>query len=205
MHVDGVEQGEQLVGGRSGTRGRRRPVASAARQLSAGRPWTRLAAAGLAGHVFFELGAGVGMPLASVVGPAPAAGLWTAATAWVERSAGAPGRDTPLAVTNGLGLAAVVAHLTGWPRRRTRLGLPWLIECEGLGADLMPWYNAILYAGGVAAAIAVTTENRTAPRWAGLAPLALVPVLIRVQHTEHRRLVHIARRRPRRWNRRLAA
>jgi hypothetical protein len=203
MH-DEARPGEYRLGGRPRVSTARRPPEAGPRKRP-GRPWTRLAAAGLAGHVVFELTAGVGMPLASVVGPAPAAALWALATAGVQRAAGQRGRDTALAVTNGVGLAAVVAHLTGWPRRWTRVGLPWLTECEGLGPDLMGWYNSIVYAGGVAAVVALAVENRNAPRWAGLAPLALVPLLIRVQHAEHRRLVRIARRRPGWWNRRLVA
>jgi hypothetical protein len=169
-----------------------------------GRPWTRLASAALAGHVFFELGAGVGMPFASVLGPVPAAACWATATGAVQKIAGSPSRDTALAVVNGTGLAAVVGHLAGWPRRRTRLGLPWLTDCEGLGPQLMRWYNPIIYTGGVAAAAALLSENRAAPRWAGLAPLLLVPALVRVQHVEHERLRRLALRRPGWWNRRLA-
>jgi hypothetical protein len=167
------------------------------------RPWTRLAGAAMAGHVFFELGAGVGMPFASVVGPAPAAAGWTAGTIALQRAAGSPRHDTALAVVNGLSVAAAAAHLAGWPRRRTRLGLPWLTECEGLGSELMRWYNPIVWTGGVAAAVGVLAENRAAPRWAGLLPLALVPALIRVQHGEHERLRRLAARRPGWWNRRL--
>jgi hypothetical protein len=106
-------------------------------------------------------------------------------------------------VVNGAGLAAAVAHLAGWPRRRTRLGLPWLTDCEGLGPELMRWYNPIVYAGGVAAAAALVRENRAAPRWARLVPLLLVPALVRVQHVEHQRLRRLAVRRPGWWNRRL--
>jgi len=157
----------------------------------------------MAGHVFFELGAGVGMPFASVLGPIPAAGCWAAGAVAVQRSAGSSSRDTVLAAVNGTSLAAAVAHLAGWPRRRTLLGLPWLTDCEGLGADLMRWYNPIVYAGGVAAAVALLTESRAAPRWAGPAPLLLVPLLIRVQHAEHERLRRLAVRRPGWWNRRL--
>jgi hypothetical protein len=167
------------------------------------RPWTRLAGAAMAGHVFFELGAGVGMPFASVVGPAPAAAVWTAGTIALQRAAGSRRHDTALAVANGLSVAAAAAHLAGWPRRRTRLGLPWLTECEGLGPELMRWYNPIVWTGGVAAAVGVLAENRAAPRWAGLLPLALVPALIRVQHAEHQRLRGLAVRRPGWWNRRL--
>ncbi len=74
---------------------------------------TRLATAGLAGHVFFELAAGVGMPLASVLGPMPAAGLWAVTTAGVWRAAASrpASSDATLALWNGLGLAAVLAHL----------------------------------------------------------------------------------------------
>src|SRR3954447_22116074 len=58
-----------------------------------GRPWTRLASTALAGHVFFELGAGVGMPFASVLGPVPAAACWAAGTLQVQRAARSPGLD----------------------------------------------------------------------------------------------------------------
>jgi hypothetical protein len=168
-----------------------------------GRPWSRLASVALAGHVFFELAAGVGMPAASVIGPVPAAALWVAATTAVQRAAGSARASTGLAVVNGVGLAAVVAHLAGWPHRRTRLGLPWLTECEGLGPDLMRWYNPIVYLGGTSALVALVRENRSAPRWVGLLPLALIPLLVRAQHAEHERLRRLAARSPGWWNRRL--
>ena len=167
------------------------------------RPWTRLASVGLAGHVYFELAAGVGMPFASLLGPTPAAAVWAAGTAWLQRAAGSASGDVPLAVANGTGLAAVVAHLAGWPHRRTRLGLPWLTDCEGLGPELMRWYNPLLHVGGAAALVALVIENRSAPRWAGVLPLGLVPVLVRIQHAEHQRLRRLAVRRPGWWNRRL--
>lgn len=167
------------------------------------RPWTRVAGAAMAGHVFFELGAGVGMPFASVLGPVPAAAVWAAEAVQVQRVAGSPRTDRTLAVVNGLSVAAAAAHLAGWPRRRTRLGLPWLTDCEGLGPELMRWYNPIVYAGGIAALAAVLTEKGTAPRWAALLPLALVPALVRVQHAEHERLRRQAIMRPGWWNRRL--
>ncbi|MCO1598940.1 hypothetical protein M8C17_27685 [Micromonospora sp. RHAY321] len=169
------------------------------------RPLTRLAAAGLAAHVFFELGAGVGMPAASVLGPVPAAGLWAvgAGTLWRTAATRPASSDAVFALCNGAGLAAVLAHLRGWPRRRTRLGLPWLRECEGLGPDLMPFYNPILYVSGVAALAGSLLENRSAPRYLPLLTLGLVPLFIVTQHSEHWRLRDIARRRPGWWNRRL--
>ncbi|MCW2536249.1 MAG: hypothetical protein JWQ26_1948 [Modestobacter sp.] len=173
--------------------------------MSPHRPLTRLATAGVAGHVFFELAAGVGMPFASVVGPVPAATGWGVAGAATWRAAGrsSPSADVVLTVANGVGLAAVVAHLAGWPRRRTRLGWPWLADCEGLGPELMPLYNPIVQLSGIAALGGLLRENRAAPRWLGWTALGLVPVLVRVQHAEHRRLVRQARTRPGWWNRRL--
>jgi hypothetical protein len=168
---------------------------------------TRLATAGMAAHVFFELAAGVGMPLASLIGPVPAAGLWAAGTRTMWRAArtGPPSRDPVFAVFNGMALAAVIAHLAGWPRRRSRLGLPWLTDCEGLGEELMPVYNWILYASGTAALLALLRENRSAPAHLSLLPLTLTPALVAVQHGEHRRLRERARLQPGWWNRRLRA
>jgi hypothetical protein len=166
---------------------------------------TRLATAGLAAHVFFELGAGVGMPTASVLGPVPAAGLWAGGTAAIWRAAGrrpASG-DAAFGVWNGIGLAAVAAHFAGWPSRRTRTGLPWLRDCEGLGPELMPVYNPVLYVSAAAAVAALARENRSAPRRGPLLTLAAVPLLVAMQRAEHRRLVDRARSRPAWWNRRL--
>jgi hypothetical protein len=167
---------------------------------------TRLATVGVAAHVFFELAAGVGMPFASVLGPVPAAALWAVGTGGVCRVAATrpPSSDSALAFINGVSLAAVIAHLTAWPSRRTRLGLPWLEDCEGLGRELMPIYNPIIYFSGVTALIALAVENRTAPRRLPLLlGIGLVPVLVRAQHGEFRRLQQRARSRPGWWNRRL--
>ena len=167
------------------------------------RRMTRLGIAGLAAHVFFELGAGVGMPLASIVGPARAALLWaaTAGSAW--QRAGRSAHDRVFVLINGFGVAAVTAHLTGWPARRTRIGLPWLRECEGLGPPLMRYYNPILYLSLAACAAGLVRENRDASRKLALVPLALVPFLAAAQHAEHRRLKRIAAHDPAWWNRRL--
>ncbi len=168
------------------------------------RPLTRLTVASLAAHVVFELGAGVGMPLASVVGPYAAAGFWTAVTGGVwAASARDSSADNLLAAANGFGLAAVSAHLLGWPTRPTRTGLPWLKDCEGLGPELMPYYNPILYLSGATGLLAFIWENRTARVRVPLAMLGLVPALVAYQHWEHRRLLRQAHTRPGWWNRRL--
>jgi hypothetical protein len=168
------------------------------------RPLTRLTVAGLLGHLVFELVAGVGMPLASILGPYGAAGVWTLATRGVWRAARAGHEaDEVLSAVNGFGIAAVAAHLAGWPTRRTRIGLPWLRECEGLEPELMPYYNTILYFSAATALLAIARENRSAPMRLPSAMLGLVPALIAFQHWEHRRLLKQAPARPAWWNRRL--
>jgi hypothetical protein len=159
----------------------------------------------MAGHVCLELAAGVGVPLASVIGPVPAALGFTVTTQAVWRRAGEPLApvDGPLAFWNGLTLAASVAHLRAWPRRRSRAGLPVLVECEGLGERLMPVYNALIYTGGASAAVALTREVRPGARWPALAAISATPVLAVVQQVEHRRLREQARTRPGWWNRNL--
>ena len=195
------------------------PVVGAHRMVGAGRarrgrtparpgrarPLTRLTVVSLAAHLVFELAAGVGMPLASILGPYAAAGVWTLTTGgtWRLAAGGRESDDALLSAVNGFGAAAVTAHLVGWPTRRTRTGLPWLEECEGLERGLMPYYNSILYLSAGAALLATVRENRTAPRRLPAAVLALVPALVAFQHWEHRRLLQEARTRGAWWNRRL--
>ena len=170
-----------------------------------GRPWTQAAIAGSAAHVFLELAAGVGMPGVSLVGPAPAAMAWAGGTRVVWRIAHRTGgrRDRALQIYNGLALTAVVAHYAAWPRKGTRMGVPWLTECEGLRGDLMVVYNLILLGTGAAALIALVRENRSAHAVLGLAPLLLIPAFGHFQHREYARLVKTAEERPAWWNRRL--
>jgi hypothetical protein len=110
--------------------------------------------------------------------------------------------DEIFAVLNGVGVAAVVAHLAAWPHRRSAFGLPLLTDCEGLGPEPIPPYNAILYVGGAFALAALVGENRSASPWAWLA-LAAAPLLAALQPVEFRRRCDQARARPRWWNRRL--
>ena len=165
--------------------------------LLGSRPMTRLSVAGLAAHVFFELAAGVGMPLASVVGPTPAAALWAVSSRGTWRAAATrpASSDPAFALLNAFALAAVLGHLSGWPRRRTRLGLPWLKECEGLGPDLMPAYNSILYFSGGTALIGLLGENRSSSRRLPVLLLSLTPVFVAAQHAEFRHLIQRARTR----------
>jgi hypothetical protein len=172
------------------------------------RPWTRVGVVGATGHVFYELAAGVGMPFASVLGPAAAAALFGSGGVVAFREAGRQPRslDTTFALLNGCFLSAVLAHFAGWPRTRRR-GLPWLTECEGLSGRLMPPYNLMLYASGVAAVGGVVETGRgrgwRAVTPAVLVPAVVVPWLIGEQHRDHARLVAQAQRRAGWWNRRL--
>jgi hypothetical protein len=172
------------------------------------RPWTRVGTAGVCAHVFYELGAGVGMPLASLLGPGPAAALFGGGGVVAFREAGRQprSRDTAFAVLNGVFLSAVVAHFSAWPRLWRR-GLPWLTECEGLSGRLMPPYNVLLYGSGIAA-VGGLVETGRGHGWravvpAVLVPAAVVPWLVGEQHRDHARLMAQAQRRPGWWNRRL--
>lgn len=189
----------------AGTHAARPPTRAARRRRGGDRPFTRLGIAGLAAHVFLELGAGVGMPLASLLGPSRAAALWAGSTFAAGRAAGrgAPRHDRAFALVNGSGLAVVIAHLTGWPRRPGRLGAVWLADCEGLGPAMMKYYNPVLHASAAAAAIAMVRERGTAHPVLPLLPVLAVPAARRAQHAEHRRLLVMARQAPAWWNRRL--
>jgi hypothetical protein len=171
--------------------------------LITARPLTRLGVVGLAGHVYFELAAGVGMPFASVIGPAPAAGFWAVTTRMTLRGVGRPEGAAFAGLVNGFGVAAMIAHLSAWPSRRTRLGLPWLQDSERLGADLMPAYNTILYVTAAAAVGGLLRESTHRLASGIVLPLVAAPLLAAGQRWEYRRLRQQAHRRPTWWYRRL--
>jgi hypothetical protein len=180
-----------------------RPVSSEALGAVAGRRWTRLGALGIGAHVFYELAAGVGMPLASRLGPRAAAVLWGAGTVVTFREAGRQphSRDSAFVALNAAFLSAVIAHFAGWPRTRV-VGLPWLTECEGLTGPVIAPYNVILYVSG-AAALGGLVENKRGRVLGVAVPVVLVPLLIGGQRREFSRLRAQARRHPGWWNRRL--
>jgi hypothetical protein len=175
---------------------------------SASRPWTRVGTVGACAHVFYELGAGVGMPFVSLIGPGPAAAIFGGGGVVAFRAAGRQprSRDSAFAMLNGLLLSAVLAHLSGWPRSSSAR-LPWLTECEGLSGRLMPPYNVLLYVSGIAA-VGGLVETGRGRGWRAVAPAVLVPAaivpwLVGEQQRDHARLLAQAQRRPRWWNRRL--
>jgi hypothetical protein len=170
------------------------------------RPWTRLGVLAMAGHLGYELAAGVGVPLASRVGVRTAGCAYATASAVAYRAASrsAPPRgDRAFAVANGLFLSAVVTHYTAWPRTR-RWGAPWLVECEGLEGSVIGPYNVLLQLSAVAA-LGGLVENRRAWPAAVTAVGIALPVLRAATPREYRRLVAQAAAHPRWWNRRLAA
>jgi hypothetical protein len=170
------------------------------------RPWTRFGVLGMAGHLGYELVAGVGVPLAPWVGVRTATTGYAALSAGAYRAAGrlaSPRGDRVFAAANGLFLAAVVAHFTCWPRT-TRVGLPWLLECEGLEGPVIAPYNVLLHVSAVAA-VGGAVENRRAWPWCATMALVVLPWLRHQQRSEYERLLKQASREPRWWNRRLAA
>jgi hypothetical protein len=139
-------------------------------------------------HVFYELAAGVSMPLASRLGIAPTAVLYGTATAASYREAGRrpPSADPAFNALNGLYLGLVAGHALTWPRRWA--GVPWFRECEGLRGPVLTPYNLILQLSWMAA-VGGIVENRRGRCWGALVPVLVVPVLARAAPREFDRLV----------------
>lgn len=173
------------------------------RATARGRPWTRLGTVANAAHGFYELASGVGIPSASLAGPVPATVVWTAASLRALQLAGRRDRlhDFRFGMLNGMFLTAVLTHFIFWPKRWVA-GLPYLAECEGLRGNVLAPYNAILYVSVLSGVAGVLENGRAGIRGARI-PVLFVPVLIRLQSVEFRRLKAQARREPRWWNRRL--
>ncbi len=170
------------------------------------RPWTRLGVLGMAGHLGYELLAGVGVPLAPRLGIRIAAPGYALASVVAYRAASrwaSPRGDWAFAATNGLFLSAVITHYTSWPRTR-RWGLPWLLNSEGLHGSLMGPYNFLLQGSAVAAIGGLVENRRGWPAAIGTVCVAL-PILRSVTPREYARLLDQAAAKPRWWNRRLAA
>jgi hypothetical protein len=155
-------------------------------------------------HVFYELGAGVAMPFASLAGPVPAVTGWAVGTIAAWRAANRLNEryNTAVGVMNGMFLTAVLAHFIYWPKRWVS-GIPYLTECEGLHGRVLLPYNAILYLSAVSAVAGFAENGRRAGLRGAAVPLIGVPVLLRIQPIEFQRLRLQARRHPGWWNRRL--
>jgi hypothetical protein len=170
----------------------------------ADRPWTRLGVVSIAGHLGYELVAGVGVPLAPHLGVRAAAAAFALPAAAAYVPAGrleTPHGDRTYAVANGFFLAAVISHYSSWPRVWRR-GLPRLTECEGLEGPVIGPYNVLLQVSAVSGVLGLW-ENRSQWRW-GIATAAVVtPILRWATPREYAYLVQQAAEQPRWWNRRL--
>lgn len=162
------------------------------------RPWARLSLLGAAAHSGFELAAGSGFPLVSLLGPYGGAAAWAGGVARCWTASGRPGAsgDTVAALTASLGLAGVVAHYRGWPTRPRAAGLlPWLVTAEGLSPRLMPAYNTVLLAWGTCSAVALVTAAPRQRYVHALMALSTVPLLVRGSRAEFRWM----QQQPSRW------
>ena len=167
------------------------------------RPWAVATATLTAAHHGFELSSGVGLVLQPELGLGPAGALWgTQVPVWIALAAKGDRRwDKLLAAWSGAALAGALVHFFLWPWRRNRLGLPVLIEAEGLRAESLPAYNAILYAWGVASVFAIVREVTPGSRRWALVGLATLPLLRRSARHHFSWLTEVAVTDPRWWNR----
>jgi hypothetical protein len=191
------------------------------------RRWLHVgAAAGTAAHHGFELAAGVGLVFQPYLGLGGSAALWGASLpAWVatvwwasararRRAAGpddAPAErvdhlvDGTLAFLVGVSIAGALLHFKLWPVERRprgrRLGLPVLVEAEGLSPRQLPTYNAVLYVWGIASVAALIGGTpRGSRRWAAPGLVAAIPLTWSARH-HFAWLAQQARDRPAWWNR----
>jgi hypothetical protein len=166
------------------------------------RPFHALACLGTAAHHAFELGAGVGLVFQPYIGLRGAGILWgLSLPTWLRAAAAGSSRwDRPLAFLSGLALGGSAVHFTLWPWTAER-GPPMLTSAEGLRPELLPAYNAVLYAWGMSALAALALETPRGTRRWGLAGLvAAIPLRASARH-HFRWLSEQARSNPAWWNR----
>ncbi|MGD0311946.1 MAG: hypothetical protein ABSC90_05755 [Acidimicrobiales bacterium] len=171
------------------------------------RPWTATAAAFTGVHHGFELSSGIGLVLQPELGLGGAGALWgTQIPIWIALAARGDSRwNRLLGVWSGAALGGVVVHFLLWPWRCSRLGLPVLIEAEGLSPSSLPAYNAILYAWGAAAVLSIVREVPAGDRRWALVGLAMLPLLRRSALHHFSWLTSEARANPAWWNRGVGA
>jgi hypothetical protein len=166
------------------------------------RPFHALACLGTAAHHAFELGAGVGLVFQPYIGLRRAGTLWgLSLPTWLRAAAAGSSRwDRPLAFLSGLALGGSAVHFTLWPWT-AECGPPMLTSAEGLRPELLPAYNAVLYAWGMSALAALALETPRGTRRWGLAGLvAAIPLRASARH-HFRWLSEQARSNPAWWNR----
>jgi hypothetical protein len=165
------------------------------------RPWSVLAAAGTAAHHGFELRAGVGLVFEPQLGRRGALALWgVALPAWALAAArGGPRWDRAIALWNGSALAGALVHYAMWPWEPRR-GIPTLTEAEGLRAEQVPAYDAVLKAWLVAASLAVLSETGPGAWRYALAGLGQFEPLRRSARHHFAWAREQAREHPERWS-----
>ena len=137
------------------------------------RPFSALAALGTAAHHGFETRSGVGLVFEPFLGRRGAVVLWSVAIpAWLLMAARGSDRWAhSLAFNAGSSLAGSLVHFVIWPWSLKR-GVPMLDEAEGLTAEELPAYNAILLSWMAASALALAVETPRSARPAAFAGLA---------------------------------
>lgn len=160
--------------------------------------------AGMVAHHGFELAHGVGLVFQPELGLGGAAALWFAVVggemALASRRWRGGGRLRATAA--GMSLAGVLVHYVLWPWE-VRGGIPRLVAAEGLPANRLGWYDAILLGWAGTAALALVADSATGERrWVVLGVLA-APVLVRSARYHFTWVREAAVRAPAWWNRAL--
>lgn len=151
-------------------------------------------------HQAVELAFGTGVIGQSATGLLPAAAASVAFdSGWVILSQ--RGRaDRTLGFLAGVAIGVPVIHFTLWPWKAVR-GVPLLTEAEGLPSQLMPLYNAILYAWAIAGLVAVLFDTPARHRPWAIVGMASVVGIRPAARAHFDWMAEEARRNPRWWNR----
>jgi hypothetical protein len=168
------------------------------------RPLHAMTSVATAAHHLFELGAGTGLVFQPYLGLRGAAAVWSVGLpGWLAAaSRGSRRWDGPLAFLAGLSIGGAAVHFTLWPFEARR-GVPVLVEAEGLKAEQLPAYNAVLYTWALSAGAALALDTpRRVRRWALAGALAAVPLRWSARH-HFAWIKEQARSNPAWWNRAL--
>ena len=169
--------------------------------MSSARPFTAATQVGTAAHHTFELASGVGLVFQPELGLPGALALWSTLLplGFVTALRSEDRLEPLLSYSRGAALGGVTVHYMLWPWRARPI--PLLDQAEGLSDRQLPWYNAVLYAWGAAAAAALVRETpRRSWTWAAL---GLATTVLFRKSAEHHFAwaTEQAKVNPRWWNR----
>jgi hypothetical protein len=158
-------------------------------------------ALGLLAHNAFETRAGVGLVFEPFIGRRGAYALWSA---YFPLMLAAAVRDDEearrlSAFSAGIGVAGVAVHFKAWPWSRRR-GIPMLDEAEGLSAEQLPAYNAVLWFWLLCSALSLPAANRPGARCFAAAGLLNFPILLASAKHHFRWAREQAELEPERWS-----